>query len=101
MEQSDLKHGMMARPSHDGKLTKEYQRYFQLSSSAEDDKEGTDRPIFTSTPTGWMDEMSQEATASFRPCLTTTEKDVIAQEVSAISNRVTARIIANDDDEFQ
>jgi hypothetical protein len=47
-----------------------------------------------------MDEMSQEATASFRPRLTMAEKDEIAREVSAISNRAAAWIMADDDDEF-
>jgi hypothetical protein len=56
--------GQDARPRHDGKLTTEYQRYSQPSSSAKDDEVGTDRPIYTSTPKGSMDEMSQEATAS-------------------------------------
>jgi hypothetical protein len=48
-----------------------------------------------------MDEMSQEATASFRPRLRTAKKDEIAREVSAISNRAAARIMDDDDDEFQ
>jgi hypothetical protein len=78
--------GQDSRPRHDGKLTTEYRRYSQPSSSAEDDKDGTDRQVYTSTPKGSMDEMSQEATASFRPCLTTAEKDEIAREASAISN---------------
>ena len=58
--------GQDARPRHDEKLTTEYQKYSQPSSSAEDDEVGTDRPVYTSTPKGSMDEMSQEATAS--PC---------------------------------
>ncbi len=148
--------GQDSRPRHDGKLTTEYRRYSQPSSSAEDDEEGTDRQVYTSTPKGSMDEMSQEATASFRPCLrtadkekiklrfsaiaqdmiddddkykkyvessfiyqygrtpkgqevtayfrtrlTSAEKDEIAQEVSAISNRAAAWIMDDDDDEFQ
>ncbi len=50
---------------------------------------------------------SQRATAkavkdeTFRPRLTTAEKDEIAREVSAISNRAAARIMDDDDDEFQ
>jgi hypothetical protein len=48
-----------------------------------------------------MDEMSQEATASFRPSLTMAKKDEIAREVSAISNCAAARIMADDDDEFR
>jgi hypothetical protein len=39
--------------------------------------------------------------AAFRPRLTTAEKDEIAREVSAISNRAAARIMDDDDDEFQ
>jgi hypothetical protein len=160
--------GQDRRPRHDGKLTTEYQRYSQPSSSAEDDEVGTNRPVYTSTPKGSMDEMSQEATASlpmpsilcvkkkedgsirvlvdgsllnqpmhrlplnrrtvetlesarkfpndsqhatakamadeahfFRPRLTTAKKDEIAREVSAISDRAAARIMDDDDDEFQ
>jgi hypothetical protein len=161
--------GQDKRPRHDEKLTTEYHQYSQPSSSAEDDEEGTDRPVYTSTPKGSMDEMNQEATASscpfsnslivkknedgsirrvlidgkllnqsmhqllltqrtavhqeiarmfptdsqratakaireeatFRPRLTTAEKDEIAREISAISDRAAARIMNNDDDEFQ
>ena len=161
--------GQTERPRHDEKLTTEYHQYFRPSSSAEDDEDGSDRPVYTSTPKGSMDEMSQEATASsgpfsnslivkknedgsmkrvlldtnvlnqfmqrpspeqrtviqqeiarifptdsqratakairdeatFRPRLTTAEKDEIAREVSAISNRAAARIMDDDDDEFQ
>ncbi len=39
--------------------------------------------------------------ATFRPRLTTVERDEIAREVSAISNRAVARIMDDDDDEFQ
>ncbi len=39
--------------------------------------------------------------AHFRPRLTTAEKDEIAREVSAISDRAAARIMDDDDDEFQ
>jgi hypothetical protein len=162
--------GQDKRPRHDEKLTTEYQKYSQPSSSAEDDEVGTDRPVYTSTPKGSMDEMSQEATASsglfsnslivkknedgsikrvlldtkvlndfmhrsprdqrtamqqeitrffptdsqrataremadearlFRPRLTTAEKDEIAREVSAISDRAAAQIMDSDDDEFR
>jgi hypothetical protein len=92
--------GQDSRPRHYGKLTTEYRRYSQPSSSAEDDEEGTGQQVYTSTLKGSMDEMSQEATASFRPRLMMAEKDEIAQEVSAISNRATARIMADDDDKF-
>jgi hypothetical protein len=44
-------------------------------------------------------EMKDEAT--FRPRLTTAEKDEIARELSAISNRAAAQIMDDDDDEFQ
>jgi hypothetical protein len=52
------------------------------------------------TPTA-RGETSQEVTENFRPRLTTAEKDEIAREVSAISNRAAARIMADDDDKFQ
>jgi hypothetical protein len=53
--------GQDSRPRHDGKLTNEYRRYSQPSSSAEDDEEGTGRQVYTSIPKGLMDETSQEA----------------------------------------
>jgi hypothetical protein len=56
--------GQDKRPRHDGKLTTEYHKYSRPSSSAEDDEEGTDHQVYTSTPKGSMDEMSHEATAS-------------------------------------
>jgi hypothetical protein len=160
--------GQDKRPRHDEKLTTEYHQYSRPSSSAEDEEDGSDQPVYTSTPKGSLDEMSQEATASlcpfsnnlivkkkedgsirvlldtnlinqtmhrspltqrtavhqeiarifptdsqratakairdeatFRPRLTTAEKDEIAREVSAISDRATARIMDDDDDEFQ
>jgi hypothetical protein len=46
-------------------------------------------------------ETGQEVTANFRPRLTTAKKDEIARKVSAISNRAAARIMDDDDDEFQ
>jgi hypothetical protein len=70
--------GQDGRPRHDGKLTTEYHQYSRPSSSAEDDKEGTDRPVYTSTPKGSMDGMSQEATASsplFSNLLVTRKKE--------------------------
>jgi hypothetical protein len=52
---------------------------------------------------------SQRATAKtmadearlFRPRLTTAEKDEIAREVSAISDRAAAQVMNSDDDEFR
>jgi hypothetical protein len=48
-----------------------------------------------------MDEMSQGATASYRPHLSTTEKDQIKKEVLDISDRAASRIKDNDDKEFK
>ncbi len=146
--------GQDERPRHDNKLTTEYRRYSQPSSSAEDDEVGTDQPIYTSTPKGSMDEMSQEATASpslfsnllvikktedksmrvlldgslfnhytqrlpvnlathpekyaskgemsqevtesFRPCLRTADKEEIARKFPTISQRATAKAMADE-----
>ncbi len=93
--------GQDSRPRHDGKLTTKYRRYSQPSSSAAADEVGTDRQVYTSTPKGSMDEMSQEATASFRPRLRSADKDKITLKFSAISNQATAQVMADDDDELK
>jgi hypothetical protein len=63
------------------------------------DKQEFARKFPTDSQRATANAMTDEA--NFRPCLTTAEKDEITREVSAISDRAAARIMDDDDDEFQ